>query len=121
MLTAWRSLKFKEGESLQNYIEKFWDTCLKATVYRDINFSEKRQQFCVGLPEDMRTYVQALRPKTIAAVIHYTRVAYKIFKPMNPPKGDKGKGKENGSSNVKFKDKKQASKKPYQRDQSPLT
>ncbi|MCO5558397.1 hypothetical protein L7F22_011978 [Adiantum nelumboides] len=115
VLTAWRSLKFKEGESLQNYIEKFWDTCLKATVYRNINFSEKRQQFCAGLPEDMRTYVQALRPKTIAAVIHYTRVAYKIFKPKNPPnKGDKGKDKENGSSNVKSNNKKQASKRPYQ-------
>ncbi|MCO5577912.1 hypothetical protein L7F22_031747 [Adiantum nelumboides] len=115
VLTAWRSLKFKEGESLQNYIEKFWDTCLKATVYRNINFSEKRQQFCAGLPEDMRTYVQALRPKTIATVIHYTRVAYKIFKPKNPPnKGDKGKDKENGSSNVKSNNKKQASKRPYQ-------
>ncbi|MCO5564104.1 hypothetical protein L7F22_017760 [Adiantum nelumboides] len=115
VLTAWRSLKFKEGESLQNYIEKFWDTCLKATVYRNINFLEKRQQFCAGLPEDMRTYVQALRPKTIAAVIHYTRVAYKIFKPKNPPnKGDKGKDKENGSSNVKSNNKKQASKRPYQ-------
>ncbi|MCO5581208.1 hypothetical protein L7F22_035086 [Adiantum nelumboides] len=115
VLTAWRSLKFKEGESLQNYIEKFWDTCLKATVYRNINFSEKRQQFCAGLPEDMRTYVQALRPKTIAAVIHYTIVACKIFKPKNPPnKGDKGKDKENGSSNVKSNNKKQASKRPYQ-------
>ncbi|MCO5572361.1 hypothetical protein L7F22_026114 [Adiantum nelumboides] len=115
VLTAWRSLKFKEGESLQNYIEKFWDTCLKATVYRNINFSEKRQQFCAGLPEDMRTYVQALRPKTIAAVIHYTRVAYKIFKPKNSPnKGDKGKDKENGSSDVKSNNKKQASKRPYQ-------
>ncbi|MCO5577492.1 hypothetical protein L7F22_031323 [Adiantum nelumboides] len=115
VLTAWHSLKFKEGESLQNYIEKFWDTCLKATVYRNINFSEKRQQFCAGLPEDMRTYVQALLPKTIAAVIHYTRVAYKIFKPKNPPnKGDKGKDKENGSSNVKSNNKKQASKRPYQ-------
>ena len=62
----------------------------------------------------MRIYVQALRPKTIAAVIHYTRVAYKIFKPKNPPKGDKGKEKENGSLNSKLKDKKQASKKPYQ-------
>ena len=114
VLTAWRSLKFKEGESLQSYIEKFWDTCLKATVYRNINFSEKKQQFCAGLPEDMRVYVQALRPKTIAAVIHYARVAYKIFKPKNPSKVDKGKDKDHGSLNVKPKDKKQASKKPYQ-------
>ena len=95
-------------------MEKFWDTCLKATVYKNINFSEKKKQFCVGLPEDMHTYVQALWPKTIAVVIHYTRVAYKIFKPKNPPKGDKGKEKENGSLNSKSKDKKQASKKPYQ-------
>ena len=61
----------------------------------------------------MHTYMQALWPKTIAIVIHYTRVAYKIFKPKNPPKGDKGKEKENGSLNSKSKDKKQVSKKPY--------
>ena len=74
----------------------------------------KRQQFCGGLPKDMCTYVQALYTKTIAIVIHYTRVAYIIFKPNNPPKGDKDKEKENKSINVKFKDKNQASKKPYQ-------
>ena len=94
---------------------KVWDTCLKATVYRTINFYEKRHQFCAGLPEDMRTYVQALRPKTIAAaVIHYTRVAHKIFKPKNPPKGDKENERENGSLNARSSAKKQASKKTYQ-------
>ena len=75
VLTAWRSLTFKENESLQSYIEKFWDTCLKTNVYKHINFLEQKQQFCAGLLEDMHTYVQALQPKTIAAVIHYTRVA----------------------------------------------
>ena len=53
------------------------------------------------------------KPKIVFAVIHYTRVAYTIFKPKNPPKGDKGQDKENGSLNSKSKDKKQASKKPY--------
>ena len=37
-----------------------------------------------------------------------------MFEPKNSPKGDKGKDKENRSLNVKSKDKKQASKKPYQ-------
>ena len=93
MLTTWHSLKFKEGESLQIYIEKFWDTCLKANVYKNINFLEKKQQFCVGLHEGICTYVQALWPMTIVAIIHYKRVAYKIFKPKNPPKGDRSKDK----------------------------
>ena len=79
VLSTWRSLKLGEGESLQKYVEKFWDASLKATVYMKIDFLEQRQQFCAGLPEDMRTYVQALRPKTIAEVIHHTAVAYKIF------------------------------------------
>ena len=38
VLTTWRSLKLNEGESLQRYVEKFWDACLKATVYIKINF-----------------------------------------------------------------------------------
>lgn len=41
-------------------------------------------------------------------------MAYKIFKPKNPFKVDKGKDKDHGSLNVKLKDKKQAPKKPYQ-------
>ena len=63
---------------LQRYVEKFWDACLKATVYIKINLNEQRQQFCAGLPEDMQTYVQALRPKTIAEVIHHTAIASKF-------------------------------------------
>ena len=42
-LKSWHILKFKEGESLQSYIEKFWDTCLKAAVYKNTSFSEKKQ------------------------------------------------------------------------------
>ena len=42
VLIALHSLTFKEGESLQNYREKFWDTCLKATMYKNINFLEKK-------------------------------------------------------------------------------
>ena len=72
MLIAWCSLTCKENESLQSYIEKFWDTCLKDTMHKNINFLEKKQQFCARLPEDMCTYVQALWPKTIAIIIHYT-------------------------------------------------
>ena len=86
------------GETLQRYVEKFWDACLKATVYIKINFNEQRQQFCAGLPKDMRTYVQALRPRTIAEVIHHTAIAYKIFKPKNAIKD----GKVAALPNVKF-------------------
>ena len=43
VLSTWRSLKLGEGESLQKYIEKFWDASLKATVYIKIDFLEQRQ------------------------------------------------------------------------------
>ena len=33
VLTTWRSLKLNEGESLQRYVEKFWDACLKAILF----------------------------------------------------------------------------------------
>ena len=78
----------------------------RITVYRNIIFSKKRQQFYAGLPKNMCNYGQELWSKTIIAIIHYTKKAYKIIKPKISPKGDKGKEKENGSLNVKSKDKK---------------
>ena len=40
VLSTWRSLKLGEGESLQKYVEKFWDASLKATVYMKKYFLE---------------------------------------------------------------------------------
>ncbi|MCO5578287.1 hypothetical protein L7F22_032127 [Adiantum nelumboides] len=90
VLTAWRSLKLDEGENIQRYLEKFWDLHLKAKVYKRINFSEQKQQFCAGLPEEWREYVNAQRPKTISEVIHHSMIASNIkFQQMD--KGEKSK------------------------------
>ena len=67
VLTAWRGLKLDKGEPMKKYIDKFWD------------FQEQKQQYCAGLPEDMRTYINAQKPKTIAVVIHHSLLAAKIF------------------------------------------
>ncbi|MCO5571091.1 hypothetical protein L7F22_024823 [Adiantum nelumboides] len=53
VLTEWRSLKLTPYESIQKYVDKFWDLHLKATVYRKIDFEEQKQQFCAGLTEDI--------------------------------------------------------------------
>ena len=58
--TTWCILKFKEGKSLQNYIEKFKEAFLKATVCKIFTFLGKKQQFCAGLLEDMHTYMLVL-------------------------------------------------------------
>ena len=53
VLTAWRGLTYKKGDNIQKYVDKFWDLHLKASVFKDIDFDEQRQQFCAGLPEDV--------------------------------------------------------------------
>ncbi|MCO5560925.1 hypothetical protein L7F22_014545 [Adiantum nelumboides] len=78
VLTEWRSLKLTPFESIHKYVDKFWDLHLKATVYKKIDFEEQKQQFCVGLPEDMNEYVNSQRPKTISGVIHHPMVAARI-------------------------------------------
>ncbi|MCO5581986.1 hypothetical protein L7F22_035875 [Adiantum nelumboides] len=75
VLTAWQSLKLEEGESIQSYVEKFWDLHLKVTVYKRSNFSKQKQQFCDGLPEEWREYVNAQRPMIISEVIHHSMIA----------------------------------------------
>ena len=40
VLTQWRGLKLKKGETMQKYIDKFWDLHLRATVYKKIDFLE---------------------------------------------------------------------------------
>ncbi|MCO5606119.1 hypothetical protein L7F22_060306 [Adiantum nelumboides] len=46
-------------------MEKFLDLHLKANVYKHINFSEKKQQFCARLPEEWREYVNVQCSRTI--------------------------------------------------------
>ncbi|MCO5576988.1 hypothetical protein L7F22_030809 [Adiantum nelumboides] len=102
VLTEWRSLKLSPYESIHKYVDKFWDLHLKATVYKKIDFEEKKQQFCAGLPEDMNEYVTSQRPRSISAIIHHTMVASKInfqqgakrnLKPMEAKEKQEYKGK----------------------------
>ena len=90
VLTAWQGLKLDKGETIQKYTYKFWDLHLKATVFKKIDLSEQKQQFCAGLNEDMKTYVNAQKPKTILEVIHHAIVASKIFasSKRGPKQGD---------------------------------
>ncbi|MCO5546847.1 hypothetical protein L7F22_000284 [Adiantum nelumboides] len=96
VLTTWRSLKMNKNEPIQKYVERFWDANLKAMVYKRIDFAEQRQQYCAKLIDEIREYVQAQRPKTIAALIHHTRVAAKIgWKNQGQPSKE---GKPNASN-----------------------
>ena len=79
VLTAWKSLKLEQGETIQRYVDKFWDLHLKVIVFIRIDFLEQKQQFCVGLPNDVKAYVNAQKPKTIFEIIHHTMVASKVF------------------------------------------
>ena len=79
VLTAWRGLKLERGETIQQYINKFWDLHLKAIVFKRIYFADQRQQYCAGLTEDIRLYANDQKPRTIAEVIHRSKVAMKIF------------------------------------------
>ena len=78
---AWHGLKLEKGKSMQKYTVKFWDLHLKATVHKKIDFSKQKHQYCASLNEDMKTYINAQKPKTISKVIHHEMVAAKIFTP----------------------------------------
>ena len=79
VLTAWQSLTLEPSETIQKYVDKFWDAHLKATVFKRIEFVKQKQQFCAKLPKDLKAYVNAQKPRTISAFIHHTLVASKIF------------------------------------------
>ncbi|MCO5587033.1 hypothetical protein L7F22_040978 [Adiantum nelumboides] len=102
VLTEWRSLKLFPYESIHKYVDKFWDLHLKATIYKKIDFEEKKQQFCAGLPEDMNEYVNSQRTRFISVVIHHAMVAASInfqqrakrnLKPMEAKDKQEYKGK----------------------------
>ena len=48
VLMAWRGLKLDKVELLQKYTNKSWDLHLKVTVYKKIEFSKQKQQYCVS-------------------------------------------------------------------------
>ena len=79
VLTALQSLTLEPGKIIQKYVDKIWDVHLKATVFKRVEFLEQKQQFCAGLPDDLKAYVNAQKPRTISAFIHHTLVASKIF------------------------------------------
>ena len=111
VLTAWRSLKLEQGETVQKYVDKFWDAHLKATVFKRIEFSEQKQQFCVGLPDDMKAYVNAQKPKTISGIIHHTLVASKIFSSTTKSANQSTQGEKSQSGKPSFFNKGQSDKK----------
>ena len=43
VLMAWREIKVVRGESIQQYINKFWDLYLKAIVFKKIDFAKQCQ------------------------------------------------------------------------------
>ena len=90
---------------IQRYVDKFWDLHLKATVYKRIDFTEQKQQFCAGLSEEDSEYVSSQRPKTISAVIHHTIVASKLHfqggKKITQPTEGKHQGENKGKPNSK--------------------
>ena len=59
VLTAWQIVNLEQRETVQKYVDKFWDAHLKATVFKRIEFPKQKQQFCAGLPDDMKAYVNA--------------------------------------------------------------
>ncbi len=79
VMAEWRSLYLEKGETINKYIDRFWDLYLKACVFEEMGFQTQKQQYCAGLPEDMRAYVNAQKPQTISAVIHHSMLAYKNF------------------------------------------
>ena len=80
-----------KNKPIQKYVKPFWDANLKAMVYKRITFAKQRQKYYVRLTSEIRAYVQAQKPKTIAALIHHTCVAATIGwkKPGQPFKEGK--------------------------------
>ena len=58
VVTTWQSLKMNKNKPTQKYVERFWDANLKAMVYKRLDFAEQRQQYCAGLMDEIRGYVQ---------------------------------------------------------------
>ena len=105
VLTAWQSLKMLPNESIHKYFRRFWDLHLKASFFKHIFFSKKKQQFCAGLLEEMEDYMNSQRPRSILLVIHHSIVAYLIYfqggkKPSKRKQVDESKQKGTKSPNA---------------------
>ena len=111
VLTAWRGLKLDKGETIQKYVDKFWDLHLKASIFENIEFPKQRQQYCAGLPDDVRSYITDQKPKTISEVIHQSMVAMKIFSAGKASHSNTDKGKKVFHREQARKDKKGNGKK----------
>ena len=59
VIAEWYGLHLDKGESIEKYIDQSWDLHLKACVFKEIGFQAQKHQYCAGLPEDMRAYVNA--------------------------------------------------------------
>ena len=111
VLTAWRWLKLDKGETIQQYVNKFWDLHLKDSVFENVEFLEQRKQYCAGLPNDVCLYITNQKPKTISEVIHPSMVAMKIFSASKAFYSNSDKGAKNYHKEQAHKDKKSNGKK----------
>ena len=99
VLTAWQSLKMMPHKNIDKYIEKFWDSYLKAMVYQSISFAEHKQKICAGLPDKMNEYVHLQWPNSINVVIHHALVASQIkFNDDTKRSQGKAMGEQKGKS-----------------------
>ena len=114
VLTAWCGIKLEKGELMGKFTNKFWDLHLKATMYKKIDFSKQKQQFCASLNEDMKTYINAQNPRTIYEVIHHVMAAAKIFTPNKGFMKPQDNGEETFGKDCANKDTKVPSKKDQQ-------
>ena len=60
VLTAWQSLTFEKGETIQMYVDTFWSCHLKSTIFKKIDFAKWKQKLCVGLPKNMSECIKFL-------------------------------------------------------------
>lgn len=86
-------------------------------MFAEITFQEQRQQYCAGLPDDVRSYINERETTSISEVIHRLMVGIKIFNDgksrfTRADKGEKVPSKE-PSQKTFTKDKKKKKKRPY--------
>ena len=95
VLTAWQSLKMMPNESIDKYIEKFWDAHLKATVYQNISWwASKSNSFWLACPTKWMSMCICNSPSLF---IHHALVASQInFNDDIKPSQSKATGEQKG-------------------------
>ena len=71
----------------------------------------QRQQYCVGLPDDVCLYITDQKPMTILEVIHLSMVAMKIFSAGKASHSNNDKDKKVSHKELACKDQKGNGKK----------